>query len=134
LVGETGINAAFCGSWGCPVLMVTGDQATCQEAKELLGAELTTVAVKAGLGRHSARQIPPKRARHMIEAAARSALGKLDAVPAYDPGRPSEITVEFTKTDDFDLYRRKAGVEVVGERRIASRAPVWWSAWRQFYF
>ena len=26
LVGETGINAALCGHWGCPVLLVTGDQ------------------------------------------------------------------------------------------------------------
>src|SRR2546421_12191581 len=25
LVGETGINAALCGQWGCPVLLVTGD-------------------------------------------------------------------------------------------------------------
>ena len=24
-VGETGINAALCGTWGCPVLLVTGD-------------------------------------------------------------------------------------------------------------
>ncbi len=29
LVGETGINAALCGNWGCPVLLVTGDEATC---------------------------------------------------------------------------------------------------------
>ena len=27
LVGETGINAALCGHWGCPVLLVTGDRA-----------------------------------------------------------------------------------------------------------
>src|SRR5204863_2311200 len=31
LVGETGINAALCGTWGCPVLLVTGDAATCDE-------------------------------------------------------------------------------------------------------
>src|SRR4051812_25555203 len=37
LVGETGINAALCGHWNCPVLLVTGDDATCQEARELLG-------------------------------------------------------------------------------------------------
>ena len=37
LVGETGINAALCGTWNCPVLMVTGDEATCAEARELLG-------------------------------------------------------------------------------------------------
>ncbi|HYZ77682.1 MAG TPA: M55 family metallopeptidase [Gaiellaceae bacterium] len=31
LVGETGINAALCGTWDCPVLLVTGDRATCDE-------------------------------------------------------------------------------------------------------
>src|SRR3990172_3377467 len=63
LVGETGINAALCGTWGCPVLMVSGDEATCAEARELLGDGLTTVAVKCGLGAHSARMLPPARAR-----------------------------------------------------------------------
>ena len=50
LVGETGINAALCGNWGCPVLLVTGDEAVCREGRELLGESLTTVAVKRGLG------------------------------------------------------------------------------------
>ena len=36
-VGETGINAALCGHWSCPVLLVTGDEATCAEARDLLG-------------------------------------------------------------------------------------------------
>src|SRR6185436_12055242 len=45
-VGETGINAALCGQWNCPVLLVTGDQAVCREGLELLGSGLTTVAVK----------------------------------------------------------------------------------------
>ena len=36
-VGETGINAALCGAWGCPVLLVTGDEAVCREGRELLG-------------------------------------------------------------------------------------------------
>src|SRR5205814_9027306 len=54
-VGETGINAALCGHWGCPVLLVTGDDAVCREARDLLGDGLTTVSVKRGLGRSSAR-------------------------------------------------------------------------------
>src|SRR5436305_9656657 len=41
LVGETGINAALCGRWGCPVLLVTGDRAVCREAKALLGDGVT---------------------------------------------------------------------------------------------
>src|ERR671930_1887472 len=93
LVGETGINAALCGHWGCPVLLVTGDEAVCTEARELLGPGLTTVAVKRGLGRFSARNIAPQRARELIEAGAKSALADLKAVAPYDPGRPCEVRV-----------------------------------------
>jgi D-amino peptidase len=134
VVGETGINAALCGHWGCPVLLVTGDRAVCDEARQLLGEGLTTVAVKQGIGRFSARQIPPQRAREMIEAGARDALRDLKAVKPYDPGRPCEIVVEFTQSDPFDSYRRKHGVEVTGDRTIASRADDWWTAWKQFFF
>ena len=58
LVGEVGVNAALNGHYGVPIALVTGDAATCREAKELLGKELPTVAVKTGLTRYSARQIP----------------------------------------------------------------------------
>src|SRR6266576_3315541 len=67
LVGETGINAALCGQWGCPVLLVTGDRATCREATALLGDGLTTVEVKIGIGRFSARSRAPQKARSLIE-------------------------------------------------------------------
>ena len=36
-VGEAGIDAALCGAWDCPVLLVTGDEAVCREGVELLG-------------------------------------------------------------------------------------------------
>ena len=85
LVGESGINAALCGTWGCPVLMVTGDRAVCRETTELLGDGLTTVAVKQGLGRFSARHIAPLRAREMIEAGATAALSDRTAVQALQP-------------------------------------------------
>ena len=97
-VGETGINAALCGTWGCPVLLVTGDEASCREGKELLGEGLTTVAVKWAFGSGAARMIPPVRARTLIEEGAKKALGDLKAVPPYDPGSPCEIKVEFKRT------------------------------------
>ncbi len=77
LVGETGINAALCGTWGCPVLLVTGDEATCREATELLA---------------------PVRARELIEEGAKRALADVAAVQPYDPGRPCEIRVELNTT------------------------------------
>ena len=134
LVGETGINAAFCGTWGCPVLLVTGDDASCREGTALLGDGLTTVAVKRGLGQTSARMIPPVRARQLIEDGAREALSDLKAVQPYDPGKPSEIRVEYKNTEAPDALRYRHGVERVDDRTIVSRADDWWTAWRQFFF
>ena len=134
LVGETGINAALCGHWGCPVLLVTGDRAVCREGRELLGEELTTVEVKVGLGRFSARNIPAVRAREMIEDGAKRALKDLKAVQPYDPGRPCEIEIEFTSPDRLVEYRNRKNVEVAGPRTIVARGDDWWQAWSSFYF
>src|SRR3954469_11849562 len=82
-VGETGINAALCGTWGCPVVLVTGDEASCREGSGLLGEGLTTVEVKVVLGRFSARSLPALKARELIEDGARRALGDLKAVRSY---------------------------------------------------
>src|SRR5215212_247827 len=74
VVGEFGINAALCGHFGVPVALITGDEATCREGRDLLGSDLTAVSVKRGLSRYSARNIPPVRARKMIEEGAKQAL------------------------------------------------------------
>jgi len=134
LVGETGINAALCGHFGVPVLLVTGDRATCAEATALLGPGLTTVEVKVGLGRFSARSKTPQRARELIEAGARRALSNLSAVAPYDPGRPCEIEIDFATPDRLQEYANRKNVEVTGPRTLVVRGDDWWSAWSAFYF
>jgi D-amino peptidase len=132
LVGETGVNAALCGHWGCPVVFVTGDDVTCQQARDLLGEDLTTVSVKRGLGSFSAVLIPPVRARGMIEAGAKDAVGKIAGARPYDPGKPCEIIVEFMNTSAWEERRHRPGVEDAGERRIRCVGPDWWTAWTTF--
>jgi D-amino peptidase len=134
VVGETGINAALCGTWGCPVLMVTGDEAACREGRELLGDGLTTVAVKQSLGRFSARHKTPATARGMIEQGARDALRDLKAVAPYDPGHPCEIEVDVASPDHTEQYRHRPEVEIRDSRTIVSRGDDWWAAWRAFFF
>jgi D-amino peptidase len=133
-VGETGINAALCGQWHCPVVLVTGDRATCSEAQTLLGDGLTTVEVKVGLGRFSARSKTPKDACALIEAGAKRALKNPTAVKPYDPGRPCAIEIEFTFADRLVEYRNRRGVEQLDDLTLVSRADDWWTAWSQFYF
>jgi D-amino peptidase len=115
-------------------VLVTGDEAVCREATELLGDGLTTVAVKKGLGRFSARQVPPQRARKLIEDGAKRALEDLNAVQPYEPGRPCEIRIEFTTPDRLVEYRNRRGMEQVDDHTLVSRADDWWTAWSHFYF
>jgi D-amino peptidase len=132
-VGETGINAALCGTWNCPVLLVTGDRATCQEARALLGDGLTTVEVKQGFGRFSVRTIHPKRARELIRDGARSALASPAAVAPYTPARPVRIEVDFLNSEQAEMYAHAPGVRVIDGLAIVSEAESWWPAWTQFF-
>jgi len=133
LVGEVGINAALCGTWGTPVALVTGDDVVCDESADLLGPGLKTLAVKRGLGRFSARHLSPATARERIEAAARDALADIESAPVYDPGAPCTIEVELATSDDADGYRHRAGVTLTDPRTIEATAPRWWDAWRAVY-
>jgi len=133
LVGEVGINAALCGTWGTPVALVTGDDVVCAESSALLGPGLATLAVKQGLARFSARHQPPARAREGIERAAAEALRSLGDAPVYDPGAPCTITVELNTPDQSDPYRNRGDVIVTGPRTIEATAGTWWDAWRAIY-
>lgn len=133
LVGETGVNAALNGHFHVPVALVTGDEAVCREAREILGEHLPTVAVKRGLGKFSARQVPPARARQMIEAGARDALKDPGATRPYVPKRPTTIRIELQGPDRLSDFRGRAGVEITGPTTVESKGKDWWTAWNQFW-
>jgi D-amino peptidase len=133
LVGESGINAALCGHYGCPVLFVSGDEAVAREVKALLGNGLTTVAVKRGLTRYSARQIPPVRARRMIEDGVVESLRNLKAVKPYVPARPTTITIDLGTVDSADQFRGRHGVEIAEPLKVVSRGRDWLEAWNQIW-
>ena len=133
VVGETGINAALCGHWGCPVVLVSGDRATCAEASALLGSGLKAVEVKQGLGRYSARHIPPTRARALIAEAAEEAVAASARVEPFVPERPCEIKVELALPDGAERWNHREGVTSTDSRTVVSTGSDWWNAWRRLY-
>jgi D-amino peptidase len=133
LVGEVGINAALCGTWGTPVALVTGDDVVCDEATQLLGRNLKTLAVKRGLGRFSARHLAPARARELLQAKARDALSAVKDAPVYRPEAPCTIEVELATTDRADAFRHRTGVTLTDPRTVRATADTWWDAWRAIY-
>ena len=133
-VGEVGVNSAHCGYYDAPVLLVTGDEAVCRESTELLGDGLTTVAVKKGLSRYAARQIPPVRARQMIEDGARQALSDLSAVPPYQLSSPATITFDVSTPEHLDAFRGRPGVRLEPPYRVHSVGADWMAAWNQIWY
>lgn len=132
-VGETGINAALCGHFGVPIAIITGDEATCRESQELLGRDLPTVAVKRGLSRYSARNLPPVKARAKIEAGVYAALQAKNWVKPYVPASPTNITIELALVNDAAHFKGRAGVELIDPLKVVSRGKDWMQAWNQIW-
>ncbi|HZZ42598.1 MAG TPA: M55 family metallopeptidase [Tepidisphaeraceae bacterium] len=133
LVGEFGINAALCGHYDCPVVLITGDEATCREGQELLGKGLHTAQVKKSLSRYSARNVPPKKAREIIEEAAYKSLTTPIKVKPYKPGKPCTITVDLGSVDHAASFMGRQGVEIVDPLKVVSKGKDWMTAWNQIW-
>jgi D-amino peptidase len=135
LVGEFGINSALCGHFGVPVVIITGDEATCREGRELLGDKLDVVPVKKGLSRYSARNIPPARAREKIEAGVKRALTKQhkDWPKPYVPKKPCTIKIDLATVDSAAQFRGREGVKIVDPLKVVSKGKDWMTAWDQVW-
>ena len=104
-----------------------------REAREILGDGFTGVAVKRGLSRYSARQIPPVRARQMIEDGAKQALTQLSALTVYQPSKPATITIDVDTVDQVNSFKGRHGVEIEAPLKAISRAEDWMTAWDQVW-
>jgi len=120
LMGEAGLNAAVCGHFGAPVLMVSGDQAVCAEAMKLLG-QIEVVVVKNAVGRMVAECLAPVAAQEKICEAAARAVGRLAHGQAPEPFRlstPVQVEVELFNSDMADRASLLPETRRQGGRRI----------------
>ncbi|MFN3422397.1 MAG: M55 family metallopeptidase [Armatimonadota bacterium] len=129
LAGEIAICAGACGHFGVPVLLVTGDAATCKEAKRTLGEEVKTVCVKEGVSRFSARCLAPQEAWSLIERAVAEVVKHPPKVSPFRPSEPTTIRVEFTTPEHVRNYLHE-GVCQVDERTVEVTAENFYTAWR----
>ena len=105
-VGEIGLNAAVCGSFGARVALITGDRAAVQEAIDILGP-IESVVVKSASGRMSAECLPVEETRTAIRHAAAHAMVR--QVPPLIINAPIRVRVELTRPDQIDRALRVPG-------------------------
>ena len=121
-MSETGLNALVAGQVGVPVALVTGDRATCREARELLGT-VETVEVKEALGRTVARSLHPEEACARIRAAARRAVERAGSLAPFTLPGPLELEVDLLNAALADACELLPGAERQSGLTIAYRAP-----------
>lgn len=100
--GEIAQSALVAGHYGVPVVMVTGDQAACDEAHAFLGKKIVTVAVKEGYSRQSAKLIAPERAHRMIRDGARKAMKCARKCKPYKIALPIEGKLQVANKEIAD--------------------------------
>ena len=116
-VGEIGLNAAVCGSFGAPVVLITGDQAAVQEAQDLFGP-VEAVVVKTALSRTAATCRLPEEILPEIRHVAAHAVVR-PAEPFVIPA-PITLRVELSHSDQIDR-----ALQVPGARRINGTVLEW---------
>ncbi len=110
--GEIEIWGTMAGHFGIPMLMVSGDEAVCAEAKAFFGT-IETAAVKKATARNKAECLPADEARARIREAARRAVSLIGKAKPIVPPKRLEITLEYNRANYCDSGAKKPGVERV---------------------
>ncbi|MDD5603650.1 MAG: M55 family metallopeptidase [Eubacteriales bacterium] len=116
-MGELAQWAIVAGHFGVPMLMVSGDEAACAEARQFFG-NIECVPVKQGLGRNRAMLYDPGECRQKIRLAAARAVSMSDKARPFKPLLPMEIKLELYRSDYCDSIAAREGVERLDARTV----------------
>lgn len=112
--GELAIDAELAAEAGVPVVMVSGDDKLCAEAKNWLG-NVEAAMVKQGLSRNAALCLSPARGRELVYNAAKRAVERLAAgekFPLAQVQAPATVAITYKMVPDADA------VNTYGSRRL----------------
>lgn len=119
---ELGINGAIAGYFKVPVIMLSGDTATCEQAKSILGPGIVAVPVKEAAGRYAARLFPMDEARRALKEGAREALAKMSGIVPFRLNPPCKFDIEFNTSGQAEMPLLVPGVKRTGARAVGFSA------------
>ncbi len=97
--GEIVQSSAVGGYFGVPTIMVTGDVATCREARQFLGEDIVTVATKRGISREAAELYPFEETRKALYEGAKKAMSVIKSCKPYKLKTPIHIKEQRLNLD-----------------------------------
>ncbi len=111
--GELAQCAAIAGKYRVPTILVTGDVATCREARQFLGKDCVTVPVKEGISREAAIFYPFEETRSALYAGAVKAMKALPDCKPYLMNLPVKGKLQY-----FDLKSDSSGHKIISKEAV----------------
>jgi D-amino peptidase len=134
VTGEAGWNAALCGHFNVPVLLMSGDQSAAAEAQDWIPG-IETVISKTAHGRWAAEVLLPSVVQANLRAAAAAAIRGfvMGRAPApLRPATPLTIRIEFVGSDMGDKAALLPGIRRLDGRILEYDAPDMPAAYQAF--
>lgn len=120
--GEVAIDAGIAGEHGVPVIMVSGDDKVCAEAKALL-PWIKTAQVKRGLSSFGAVLLPPQKAHDIIRDSAEQAVRDIGSMRTLVYPSPVTFKVELMERQPLPNIHSRTGMTVIDGRTYEIEAP-----------
>ncbi|TDD57961.1 peptidase M55 [Kribbella antibiotica] len=115
IAGEAAVNALAALAYDVPIVLITGDQTTIDEARPFF-PRAEGVVVKQSISHNAALSIHPERARELIQAAARQSLSTLSTPQPNLRG--ADLTIRFHTQAHADLACALRNVERQAETTV----------------
>jgi D-amino peptidase len=115
--GEATINAALLGSYGVPLLMVTGDRTTVEGVQAQM-PWVHGVVVKESIGSLAADSISPAAAQRAIADGATQAIAGASSAKPFTIAAPIEMRITLAKTEQADYVAIIPEFERSGPREV----------------
>jgi D-amino peptidase len=114
---EATLNAAVCGYYGVPVLLITGDRATVEHAKGQM-PWLTGVVVKESIGHYAVDSLSPQAAQAAIRECAAQALRNASNARTFVFEPPITLEIDLARVEQADLIEVIPGFERTAPRSV----------------
>ena len=128
---EALLNAAYLGAYDVPVLLLTGDRATCEQTKAYL-PWIHTAVVKESIGYYSTNSLTPDIAQTLIREAAREAVARRAECKPFRFAGPITMEIETTVVECADYIELIPGFTRTAGRSLRFVAPHFVDAFNAF--
>ena len=114
---EALMNAALAGSYGVPVVLITGDRTIVEETLAMMPWAVGVV-VKDAIGYSAVNTLTPQSAQAAIRAGAREAIGRIERAKPFGFTAPFELTIETGEVEQADFIELLPGFDRIGGRAV----------------